>query len=50
MARPRIVSDEDLVNATIRIMGRLGPVKMTLAAVAEEAGVTAATASFNSAR
>jgi len=43
MARPRTVSDEDLVHATIRIMGRLGPVKLTLAAVAEEAGVTAAT-------
>ena len=42
-ARPRTVSDEDLINATIRVMSRLGPVKMTLAAVAKEAGVTAAT-------
>ena len=42
-ARPRTVSDEDLVNATIRIMSRLGPVKLTLAAIAKEAGVTAAT-------
>ena len=42
-ARPRTVSDEDLINATVRIMSRLGPVKLTLAAVAEEAGVTAAT-------
>ena len=42
-ARPRTVSDDDLVQATIRIMSRLGPVKMTLAAVADEAGVTAAT-------
>jgi AcrR family transcriptional regulator len=42
-ARPRTVSDEDLINATIRVMSKLGPVKMTLAAVAKEAGVTAAT-------
>jgi AcrR family transcriptional regulator len=42
-ARPRTVSDEDLMNATIRIMSRLGPVKLTLAAIAKEAGVTAAT-------
>jgi len=42
-ARPRTVSDDDLIHATMRIMSRLGPVKMTLAAVAAEAGVTAAT-------
>ena len=41
--RPRIVSDEDLINATMRVMSRLGPVKLTLAEVAKEAGVTAAT-------
>jgi AcrR family transcriptional regulator len=41
--RPRTVSDDDLINATIRVMGRLGPVKLTLAAIAKEAGVTAAT-------
>jgi AcrR family transcriptional regulator len=41
--RPRTVSDEDLINATIRVMARLGPVKLTLAEVAREAGVTAAT-------
>ena len=43
MARPRTISDDELIAATIRVMSRLGPVKMTLAAVAEEAGVTAAT-------
>jgi AcrR family transcriptional regulator len=43
MARPRTVSDDDLIAATTRVMSRLGPVKLTLAAVAEEAGVTAAT-------
>ena len=42
-ARPRTVSDQDLMNATMRIMSRLGPVKLTLAAIAKEAGVTAAT-------
>ena len=31
------------MNATLRIMSRLGPVKLTLAAIAKEAGVTAAT-------
>jgi AcrR family transcriptional regulator len=41
--RPRLVSDEALIDATIRVMSRLGPVKMTLAEVAKEAGVTAAT-------
>jgi AcrR family transcriptional regulator len=41
--RPRTVSDEELLTATIKVMSRLGPVKMTLAAVAKEAGVTAAT-------
>src|SRR4029453_18482115 len=41
--RPRTVSDADLINATIRVMSRLGPVKLTLAEVAKEAGVTAAT-------
>jgi len=42
-ARPRTASDEDLINATMRIMSRLGPVKLTLAEIAKEAGVTAAT-------
>ena len=42
-ARPRTVSDDDLIDATIRLMSKLGPVKLTLAAVAAEAGVTAAT-------
>jgi AcrR family transcriptional regulator len=38
-----MVSDEELIAATIRVMSRLGPVKLTLAEVAKEAGVTAAT-------
>jgi AcrR family transcriptional regulator len=43
MPRPRTVSDEDLIGATLRVMARRGPVKLTLAEVAAEAGVTAAT-------
>src|SRR3954465_8144151 len=42
-ARPRTVSDEDLIGATMRVMSRLGPVKLTLAEVAKEAGGTAGT-------
>jgi AcrR family transcriptional regulator len=40
--RPRQASDQDLVAATVRAMVRLGPVRLTLAAVAAEAGVSAA--------
>jgi len=39
--RPRKVSDEDVFVAALRAMGRLGPHELTLAAIAEEAGVTA---------
>ena len=42
-ARPRTLADEDLINAAIRAMSRLGPVKLTLAEIAREAGTTAAT-------
>jgi AcrR family transcriptional regulator len=41
--RPRTVSDEQILFATQRIMSRLGPTKLTLAAVAKEAGLSAAT-------
>jgi AcrR family transcriptional regulator len=41
--RPRTVSDDDLIAATLRVMSRLGPVKLTLAEVAKEAGCSAAT-------
>ena len=40
-ARPRKVSDEDVFAATQRVMQRVGPRDLTLAAIAEEAGVTA---------
>jgi AcrR family transcriptional regulator len=39
--RPRKVSDDDVFLAALRTMGRLGPHELTLAAIAEEAGVTA---------
>ncbi|MBA2258349.1 MAG: TetR/AcrR family transcriptional regulator [Acidobacteria bacterium] len=42
MSRPRTLSDDDLLAATHRVVGRLGP-NLTLADVAREAGVSAAT-------
>jgi AcrR family transcriptional regulator len=41
--RPRETSDEEILAATGRVMQRLGPTQITLADVAEEAGVVAAT-------
>ncbi len=40
-ARPRKASDEDVFAAVARVMGRLGPSELTLAEIAEEAGLTA---------
>lgn len=40
--RPRKVTDEQLFAATHAVMSRVGPRELTLAAIAEEAGVTAA--------
>ena len=40
-ARPRKVSDEDVFTAAYQVMQRLGPGELTLAGIAEEAGVTA---------
>jgi AcrR family transcriptional regulator len=40
--RPRKVTDEDLFAATHAAMAKLGPGELTLAAIAREAGVTAA--------
>ncbi|WP_432572154.1 TetR/AcrR family transcriptional regulator [Kineococcus sp. SYSU DK005] len=42
MPRPRTVSDEDVLAATARALHRHGPASTTLAAVAREAGVSAA--------
>jgi AcrR family transcriptional regulator len=41
MARPRKVSDEQVFAAAQRAMARVGPSELTLALIAEEAGVTA---------
>ncbi len=41
MARPRKVSDDDVYAAALRVMARVGPGQLTLAEIAEEAGVTA---------
>jgi AcrR family transcriptional regulator len=41
MPRPRKVSDDEVFAASYRAMSRLGPGELTLAAIAEEAGVTA---------
>lgn len=40
--RPRKVTDEELFQATYAVMQTLGPSELTLAAIAKEAGVTAA--------
>ena len=39
--RPRKASDADVFAAVARVMGRVGPADLTLAAIAAEAGVTA---------
>jgi AcrR family transcriptional regulator len=41
--RPRTVPDEQILGAAQRAMSRLGPVRLTLAAVAKEAGLSPAT-------
>lgn len=41
MARPRKVSDEEVYAAAMRAMSRVGPGELTLAHIADEAGVTA---------
>jgi AcrR family transcriptional regulator len=41
--RPRTVSDEQILEAAGRIIGRVGPARFTLADVAHEVGLSAAT-------
>jgi AcrR family transcriptional regulator len=43
MPRPRTASDESILDAAFRAIARLGPAKVTLADVAQEAGLAAAT-------
>lgn len=39
MGRPAHISDDDLLNAAMRVAARLGPARATVAAIAQEAGV-----------
>ena len=43
MARPRTVSDDAVLDATARAVGRFGPARLTLAHVADEVGLAPAT-------
>ncbi|GAB3403268.1 TetR/AcrR family transcriptional regulator [Flindersiella endophytica] len=43
MGRPRTVSDDDILTATARVISRVGPDRLTLAAVAAEVNLAAAT-------
>ena len=41
--RPRTVDDSTILEAAVTVLGRIGPEKLTLADVGEEAGLSAAT-------
>ncbi len=43
MPRPKTVDDDAVLDAAVRVVDRRGPAGLTLAAVAEEAGLSAAT-------
>ena len=43
MARPRTIADADILMALHAVVGRIGPARMTLADVASEVGLSAAT-------
>jgi AcrR family transcriptional regulator len=43
MARPKRISDEDVLAGTLRVMSRKGPAELTLALVAAEVGIAPAT-------
>jgi AcrR family transcriptional regulator len=43
MARPRTVADDAVLDAAARLIGRVGPARLTLAHVAEEVGLSPAT-------
>jgi len=43
MARPRLVSDDVILDATRQVLAELGPVKLTLAAVGSRVGLAAPT-------
>src|SRR5215212_6500552 len=41
--RPRTVEDSTILEAAVTVLGRIGPERLTLADVGEEAGLSAAT-------
>ncbi len=41
--RPRLASDASIIEATARVIGKLGPARMTLSDVAKECGIAPAT-------
>ena len=43
MPRPRTTSDEAILEAAFRVIGRVGPARLTLALVADEVGLAPAT-------
>ena len=43
MSRPRTISDADILSAAARVIGDVGPARLTLSLVAQGAGVSAAT-------
>jgi AcrR family transcriptional regulator len=43
MARPRTVADDAVLDAAVRLIGRVGPARLTLARVGEEVGLSPAT-------
>ena len=43
MPRPRLISDADVLAGAARVVGRLGPARLTLAAVGAECGLSAST-------
>ena len=43
MPRPKTIDDDAVLDAAARVIGRAGPAGLTLAAVGEEAGLSAAT-------
>lgn len=43
MGRPRTVSDEQILAGAARVIGRVGPARLTLAEVGHEVGLSAAT-------
>jgi AcrR family transcriptional regulator len=43
LSRPRTISDADILAAAARVIGEVGPARLTLALVAQAAGLSAAT-------